>query len=473
MASVWKNIRHSLLKIGLADIHFLALMDEDGNLLFANARMLKELKLKNPKQTRINFYEQLHPVHIGSFRNAIRFSMVDEHPQPIELYLKNGLYRRMEWKVNYLPKLRGEQKTFLCLGIIKHEPGAYRRAETLQSVQERFNYFSRITSDAIWEWDMMTGQIYRNERLMQMIGYERENLKGLSWWLSRVHTEDRDALVETLKQVTDENLHSWESQYRFLCSDGLYKYMFDRGFVIYENGFPVKMIGSLTDITQQKQMEDQLMSERQQRQRENSETAMRVQEQERNRLGMELHDNVNQLLSTIRLYAAMLKPEAESEIEIKDKIIEYALLAIDEIRNLSREMVVPELKSGTLEENIRKMKYDIERSTPLRMDLEIKIEEELIGPGKKLTFFRIIQEQVKNILKYSQASAMEIRLELIERLAVLTINDNGVGFDMEKIATGVGFHSIIERARLYHGTAHIEASPGKGCLIRVSLPMQE
>jgi PAS domain S-box-containing protein len=277
---------------------------------------------------------------------------------------------------------------------------------------ERLVQLSRITSDAIWEWNMQTGEMIRNEKLIELTGYLPEDHKGLVWWLGRIHPEDRDQLNETLKEVTDKGLQSWESEYRFLCADGEYKNMLDRGFVIHENGMPVKMIGSLSDITGEKLMENLLIEEKLRQFKNISEAALRVQEQERSRLGREMQDNVNQILSTIKLFVGMLTPSGEEEKGIKQKTIEYTMLAIEEIRKLSREKVAPQLDGEVLADHIRKVIADVELSTDIKIKFTHDQENEMLSPGKKLTLFRIIQEQLKNALKYSKAKNLEILLSV-------------------------------------------------------------
>ena len=195
-------------------------------------------------------------------------------------------------------------------GIAKDQFEKQKIKKKLDEANERVINISKVSNDAIWEWNMLTGEILRNEKLTELTGYISESQRGLAWWLSRVHPEDRNRLSNTLTEVTDKGLQSWESEYRFFCADGEYKHMFDKGFVIYDNGMPVKMIGSLSDVTGQKFLENLLIEERLRQLKILSESAIRVQEQERSRLGREMHDNVNQILSTIKLFLGMLKPSS-------------------------------------------------------------------------------------------------------------------------------------------------------------------
>ncbi len=594
----WKELKPIITSAGGQVSQYLSVIDEEGNILLANARMQKELNLKNPRQFKNNFFDLLHPVHIEDFKKALQNSVKNSNPYSMEFYLKNGVYHSMKWQVNYFPGKNDELKNFICSGVLAAtEPAMKKQTLSKNSAEENifrafmnntpnmlwvvdedanlvfannifFQYFRldktalnkkitellplavadalygkhlkvlqtgmpfesvergksadgttaifritifpveeagkkmmggfainqsekintehklevanerlkqlhRVTSDAIWEWNMQTGEIIRNETLIELTGYLSEDQKGLGWWLSRVHPEDRDQLTNALKLVTDKSLQSWESEYRFLCADGEYKNMLDRGFVIYENGIPVKMIGSLNDVSNEKLMESLLVEEKLRQFKNVSEAALRVQEQERTRLGREMHDNVNQILSTIKLFVGMLTPANEEEEDIKQKTIEYTLFAIEEIRKLSREMVAPQLDGESLTNHIGKVIADIELCTDLKIKFTYDAENELLSPGKKLTLFRIVQEQLKNVLKYSKAGQVEILLQSKDKHVQLVIKDNGVGFDMKKTNSGVGLTSIQDRAKFYNGKTEIKSSPGKGCLLTVSIPLQD
>lgn len=346
----------------------------------------------------------------------------------------------------------------------------YAVEKKLREANDRLLLLTRATSDAIWEWDMQTGYIFRNDALMDMIGYQLDNPKGLSWWLRRIHPEDRNRISDVVKDSTDNGKQSWEDEYRFKCADGSYKIMRDKGFIVYESGLPVKMIGSLQDVSGIRDLENKLDEEKLERQKEISETVIRVQEMERTRIGHELHDNVNQILSTTKLFVDMLKPNGEEEKLLKEKSVSYILLAIEEIRKLSKELVVPQLKDQGLVDSIKSLIDDIQLSTNICIRFAHDHETELLPPGIRITLFRIVQEQLKNILKHSQASEMDITLQLKHGEVQLFIRDNGIGFDLNKASRGIGLSNIHERTRFYNGTVDIQSAPGKGCTIQVSIP---
>jgi PAS domain S-box-containing protein len=346
----------------------------------------------------------------------------------------------------------------------------FKVEKQLFEANERLLLLSRTTSDAIWEWDMQAGQIFRNDVLMNMIGYQVENTKGLSWWLRRIHPDDRNRVTDKIKDATDKGHQSWQDEYRFKCADGTYKHINDRGYIVYENSLPIRMIGSLQDITGLKDLQNLLTEEKLDRQKEISEMMIRVQEKERTRIGHELHDNVNQILSTVKLFVDMLTPANKEEEQIKSKSIEYLTMAVEEVRQLSKELVVPQLIGKGLVDSIQTLINDIHISNVLKIEFTHEDEDDLLSSGKKVTLFRIVQEQLKNILKHSRAKHVDIDLQVKDNNTRLIIKDDGIGFDPKQTHRGIGLSNIYERTRFYNGTVDIQTAKGKGCTVTVTIP---
>jgi len=408
---------------------------------------------------------------------SVSMALYEKHMQVLDTGKTTGFTEKVKWA-------NGTEYTFyINIFLIDGLSGGrmlggeainltekYESEKKLKEVNDRLLLLSRATTDAIWEWDMQSGKVFRNDALLDMIGYESDHHKGLSWWFRSIHPEDRNRVSDKVKQSTDNCKQSWEEEYRFKCADGTYKHMRDKGYIVYENGLPIKMIGSLQDITEVKKIEDELFEERLRQQKELSEIIVRVQETERTRIGHELHDNVNQLLSAAKLFIDMLSPATGEEKIFKKKSIDYILTAIEEIRKLSKELVVPKLKGNSLVDTIKQMIDDINLSGKLHIRFTHDQENDLMSAGKKVTIFRILQEQMKNILKYSGASQVDVILRCRNRNAELMITDNGIGFDPQKTRKGVGLSSIYERTRFYNGKMDIDSEPGKGCKLVISIP---
>jgi signal transduction histidine kinase len=250
---------------------------------------------------------------------------------------------------------------------------------------------------------------------------------------------------------------------------------------LFENlqSVPYSVISTFQDISREKGFEKearlveaQLAELRLKEQKGTAEAIIKAQEQERTRIGHELHDNINQILASGHLYLDVLKKDTVNFQEIKDKTKEILQLAIEEVRILSKVMVLPDLKKGGLIASIEDLVSDLRYGDLFEVEFthsEINALEEM-GQSKKVTLFRIIQEQTRNIIKYSKAKRVKIMLNTDANQIRLEIKDDGVGFDPENTRKGLGLANIFERTRLYDGNAVLGTSPGKGCCIIVNIP---
>src|SRR5258705_13567520 len=112
----WSTIKSIIKAYDQRKDLFLSLIDEEGAIVCANAKMTKALQLQNPRTGKTSFLDMLHPVNRDDFRKAIHSSEKNNKPSAAELYIKNGIYHPMKWQINYLKDMPGKNKAYLCLG---------------------------------------------------------------------------------------------------------------------------------------------------------------------------------------------------------------------------------------------------------------------------------------------------------------------------------------------------------------------
>lgn len=196
-----------------------------------------------------------------------------------------------------------------------------------------------------------------------------------------------------------------------------------------------------------------------------------AQEKERKLIGQELHDNVNQILATVRLYIGMLNLPESSDMVIRQKAVEYLCMAIDEIKKVSGELVGTKQNEKSLVNRIHQIVDDLHFSTHLVVEFKVSGRVSSISAGKELTLFRIVQEQIQNILKHSRAKQVNIDLEINNDEIFLSIRDNGVGFDPRKVSYGMGLNNIYERTETHGGSVELQAAKDIGCGLFVTIPV--
>lgn len=132
--------------------------------------------------------------------------------------------------------------------------------QELKDSNERYAIVAKATSDIIWEWKITEDLMSWNRQIEDVFGYTQEEIGGNSkWWFDNIHPEYRNKMYTKIHSFIEQKTDTWQDQYRFKCSDGSYKYVLNRGFILKdETGKAVKMIGAIQDITKQKEEEQRL-----------------------------------------------------------------------------------------------------------------------------------------------------------------------------------------------------------------------
>ena len=134
-----------------------------------------------------------------------------------------------------------------------------RRTESaLRVSEERFRLAALATNDVIWDWDLTTGEIVWNAAAQIVFRRPAHEIRATAqWWYDNIHPDDRDRVVSTIGGVINGAGELWLDEYRVLRGDGTYCTVLDRGFVAHDHqGRPVRMIGSMLDVTERKRQEE-------------------------------------------------------------------------------------------------------------------------------------------------------------------------------------------------------------------------
>lgn len=227
-----------------------------------------------------------------------------------------------------------------------------------------------------------------------------------------------------------------------------------------------------TDITERKRLQERLNEDIRQRQQLITTAVIKAQEQERAHVGQELHDNVNQVLTTVKLYQELCLSGINNSAELIRKSMNLLQNTIDEIRCLSKRLSAPTLGNIQLKESIKELVETITATNKISIDLIIgDIGDLSHDKDLHLTVYRILQEHLTNILKHAEAQKVQITLDLAEGVLKLLVIDDGCGFDPAQLRGGIGITNMMTRAESLNGTLQISSEPGKGCTLIALLPL--
>ena len=349
--------------------------------------------------------------------------------------------------------------------------------EKIKVSNERYLLATMATNDAIWDWDVATNTMYWGEGFHGLFGYKAGYFSNdLGMWENSIHPLDKVRVIESIQNfVKSSSQRVWQEEYRFKKADGKYVLVADRGFLIYnQQGRVNRMVGSMQDITEKREMERKLLTQELNRQKLIAQAVVEAQEKERSLIGKELHDNINQILSTAKLYLEVARTDDKERTNLIDMSTKGISDAINEIRTISRSLVPSSIGDLGLVESIQDLVESIKLTRKLNVEFYYHNGiDDLITEQQKLMLFRITQEQVNNVIKHANASNLVIELISEDDTINIAITDNGQGFDPDqlKFKKGVGLSNITSRAELFNGKVTIDTAPGKGCTLNIHVPI--
>jgi PAS domain S-box-containing protein len=230
---------------------------------------------------------------------------------------------------------------------------------------------------------------------------------------------------------------------------------------------------AIKDITEQLRLQRELTKEKVAQQMSITKATIEAQELERTKLGKELHDNINQILTTAKLYIENISYFPEQKEMFIEKGTTLLQKSINEIRLLSKALVTPVINDFGLEAALREMIEDYKELKIFEVDFQFGVCSKNIEKEVRVTIYRIIQEQLNNIVKYARASLVKVHLTMNNKNLLLLIEDNGIGFDAHAKRNGIGLRNIKHRAELFKGNMKIESAVGKGCGMIVTFPVHK
>jgi PAS domain S-box-containing protein len=156
--------------------------------------------------------------------------------------------------------LKDRVDSALVVRAVRYAIERKRAENALRKSEERFEVMARATNDAVWDLDIATNRMWWNVGVRSFLGYPADTVgSDLNWWQDHIHPEDKERVISAVRAILEGGGRFWLDEYRFLCSDGSYACVFDRGYILHdEQGQPLRMIGAMMDITDRKRAEEAL-----------------------------------------------------------------------------------------------------------------------------------------------------------------------------------------------------------------------
>ena len=341
----------------------------------------------------------------------------------------------------------------------------------LRESEERYRELFENARDAIYVHDLAGNYIRINRAAERLSGYRRDEIIGHNFTEFVAPDHIRHVRVSFCAKLAKKGETTYEVD--VIAKDGRRVPVEVSSRAIYENGLLVGVQGMARDITERKIAQDALqMFSRQ---------LIEAQEDERRRIARELHDQIGQVLTAVKMNLHSVQQvcnSSEARSHVKDNID-----AVDEalrlVRDLSVDLRPPVLDDLGLVTALRWYIDRYARRTGLNVELIIDLPDdgERFSRELETASFRIAQEALTNIVRHANASEIVVQLSKDQHELVFSIKDNGVGFDLNRLrkratrAATLGLISMQERAHAAGGTVEIDSETSKGTEVRFRLPL--
>lgn len=305
--------------------------------------------------------------------------------------------------------------------------------------------------------------LYVNPGLEKISGYKKDELEQGMHFTKLVHPADMGKVTINYQKRMSGQKASDQYSFRALTRSGDTKYVEAIVSQIQFNNYPA-IIGTIVDITDRVEEEKRI-----------GKAVTDAQERERTEIGMELHDNVQQIMVGTLINVEFAKGKMDDKTIVEktfSDVSAYIGNALQELRRLSHQLAPSMSMPGSFTDKINDLVSIMNRANKIQFSVEGAYENDWLGEDLQITLYRIVQEQFSNIFKYAEASHVWITIQQDQDLLRLTIKDDGKGFDPNTAKRGIGLENINRRAYVLGGSLKIIAAHGKGCELQIELPLK-
>jgi len=390
-------------------------------------------------------------------------------PERTGVLVLEQFLRERKYPAEFLSQLQ------MLSGVISFAHTHRRLLNVNRALEQQFrNIFEQPLIGMAFE-DMEGRLLQVNPELCVMLGYSPEELLTMrgEQLADPQHSGDDLALFQELREGMRPNYHIEKAYVR---KDG--RRIWGRLHVCRlasADGEPVRVLAMVEDITERKMAEGRLQ-EAQVALHELTGRLIQAQEQERQRIARELHDDIGQRLSLLMFEIERISREAPVSSDPQFGSLGTVLERLDElakdVHQLSHQLHSTKLQHIGLRSALRDLCRQV--TTPHGTIVVQQLEDAPDLPSDiQLCLYRVAQEALNNIAKHSRATRAFVRFAKVGGMARLEVRDTGVGFNASNAGAGLGLASMRERLRIVGGNLLVRSKPGKGTAVVASIPLEE
>lgn len=433
-----------------------------------------------------NAFKYIHEEDVKKVRHAFYDIKTDPDNSTFIVFRfrhNNGEWRYLESTAKRINDLNEEPVIVINSRDITNRR---KRMQKLKEHRAKLAEAQRIAKVGSWEWNIdKEPEMEWSDELCRIYGFDPEEFdNNFDTFLENVHPEDRIRIRQIIEKAY-QNHEPFSLDYRIIRPDGELGYIYARGRpIVNEEGKLVKIMGIGQDITEQK-LKEQKLQQYSERLRKLSARIEKTREQERIRIAREIHDELGQMLTVLKMDVSMMSGHIKKKVsgDILDYFNEEAEKILDRINTIisSVQRITTELRPEVLDdlglvEAIEWQAKEFAKRINSIVNFNSKIKStDFLTEDQITTIFRIFQETMWNIVRHSEATKVDIAIEKKNENLLLSVEDNGVGITQDQInaKSSFGIIGIRERARFLGGEVFIEGKKKEGTTVTLHIPIQE
>ena len=406
---------------------------------------------------------------------------------------RSGFFDREE--VNLIKEVASSIS--FALDSIFDEEERLKTEEALRQSEERWKFALEGSQDGVWDWDLADNTVFFSQQWKEILGYSEEDVPAsIEQWRGKIHPDDREEVIRVLQEHLDGSTPYYYSEHRLQCRDGAYCWILDRGKVVSRNedGAPLRVIGTQSDISERKMLEEQLLQ---------------VQKMDSlGRLAGGVAHDLNNMLTPILGYAELLQSKTGNDSpyhndlhqiqeaalrarELTQQLLAFGRKQVLELRTFDLSAIISGYENilrRTIRENIElgittpgeplPIRSDMAKVGQIIVNLAINAQDAMPEGGTLgITTSRVIIDD-DNMHMSQELGAGEY--------ALIQVSDTGKGIDektlkyifepfytTKKIGTGLGLSTVYGIVKQQNGSITVKSIPGKGTTFYVYLPISK
>ncbi|MGN6314804.1 PAS domain-containing protein [Trinickia sp.] len=387
-----------------------------------------------------------------------------------------GLVAIQEGAQDYL--LKREIQAALLSRAIRYAIERNRASAELAASEERFQLAVSGASAGLWDWNPRTGALYLSPHFREIVGHDEDELPNdMQAHYQIIHPDDVERVAQALRAHTQER-HPYDVEYRVRTRAGEYRWIQSRAQALWDaSGTAYRMVGWILDVTERRRANEALRESREELQRLSA-NIEHIREEEKTRIARELHDDLGQLLTALKIDMGHFEQTIEAKMDEASRGALRRIYGVIDQLVASVRRIAADLRPVMLDDlgPIPAIDWFIQEfSARHGIAVHAQLDAGDVGFNRDsgTEVFRIVQEALTNIARHSGASEVTIEIAREDPFCMVKISDNGRGAlsDARRNRKSFGLIGMRERAARLGGELAVRTAPGQGFALTVTLPL--